>query len=146
MIDAGDGRFRRLTPWSWNVSNGFPDNWTNTGMPDGRRAFMMGNALVIGLVSRVGKALRHQLVVKERRSLHESGCAPRCTRATEGIGRLPSIRAQADAIEGIGMIGFIISSHAFASSNVPTALSIRAQRLSVSVAKKATPTSIRCQG
>ena len=28
-----------------------------TGMPDGRRAFMMGNALVVGLVERVGRAL-----------------------------------------------------------------------------------------
>jgi DNA (cytosine-5)-methyltransferase 1 len=37
--------------------NGFEDEWTNTGMPDGRRAFMMGNALVVGLVERVGRAL-----------------------------------------------------------------------------------------
>jgi hypothetical protein len=26
-------------------------------MPDGRRAFMMGNALVVGLVEKVGRAL-----------------------------------------------------------------------------------------
>ena len=57
MIDAGDGRLRRLTPLELERLNGFPDDWTDTGMPDGRRAFMMGNALVVGLVSRVGKSL-----------------------------------------------------------------------------------------
>ncbi|HEX6581858.1 MAG TPA: DNA (cytosine-5-)-methyltransferase [Actinomycetota bacterium] len=57
VIDAGDGRLRRLTPLELERLNGFPDDWTSTGMPDGRRAFMMGNALVVGLVSRVGKAL-----------------------------------------------------------------------------------------
>jgi hypothetical protein len=36
--------------------NGFDPGWTE-GMPDGRRAFMMGNALVVGLVARVGDAL-----------------------------------------------------------------------------------------
>ena len=34
-----------------------PDDWTDTGMPDGRRAFMMGNALVVGLVEQIGAAL-----------------------------------------------------------------------------------------
>ena len=33
--------------------NGFEDDWTDSGMPDGRRAFMMGNALVVGAVARV---------------------------------------------------------------------------------------------
>ena len=50
VIDAGDGRLRRLTPLELERLNGFPDDWTDTGMPDGRRAFMMGNALVVGLV------------------------------------------------------------------------------------------------
>ena len=45
VIDAGDGRLRRLTPLELERLNGFPDDWTDTGMPDGRRAFMMGNAL-----------------------------------------------------------------------------------------------------
>jgi DNA (cytosine-5)-methyltransferase 1 len=57
VIDAGDGRLRRLTPLELERLNGFPDHWTDTGMPDGRRAFMMGNALVVGLVSRVGEFL-----------------------------------------------------------------------------------------
>jgi DNA (cytosine-5)-methyltransferase 1 len=57
VIDAGDGRLRRLTSLELERLNGFPDDWTNTGMPEGRRAFMMGNALVVGLVGRVGRAL-----------------------------------------------------------------------------------------
>ena len=57
VVDAGDGRLRRLTPVELERLNGFPDGWTDTGMPDGRRAFMMGNALVVGLVERVAETL-----------------------------------------------------------------------------------------
>lgn len=49
--------YRRLTPVELERLNGFPDGWTD-GMPDSRRAFMMGNALVIGLVRRIGIQLR----------------------------------------------------------------------------------------
>ncbi len=45
VIQASDGRYRRLTPIELERLNGFPDDWTKTGMPDTRRAFMMGNAL-----------------------------------------------------------------------------------------------------
>ena len=61
VIDAGDGRLRRLTPLELERLNGFPDGWTETGMPDGRRAFMMGNALVVGWSIRVGEALAQSL-------------------------------------------------------------------------------------
>jgi DNA (cytosine-5)-methyltransferase 1 len=57
LIELEDGRFRRLTPRELERLNGFPDDWTDTGMSDGRRAFMMGNALVVGLIERVGRAL-----------------------------------------------------------------------------------------
>jgi DNA (cytosine-5)-methyltransferase 1 len=57
VIETDDGRLRRLTPIELERLNGFPDDWTNTGMSDGRRAFMMGNALVVGLVDRVARAL-----------------------------------------------------------------------------------------
>jgi DNA (cytosine-5)-methyltransferase 1 len=57
VVAAEDGRLRRLTPVELERLNGFPDGWTDTGMPDGRRAFMMGNALVVGLIERVGRAL-----------------------------------------------------------------------------------------
>ena len=52
-----DGRYRRLTPRELERLNGFPDDWTDTGMPDGRRAFCMGNALVVGIVERIGAEL-----------------------------------------------------------------------------------------
>lgn len=52
----GDKRYRRLTPIELERLNGFPDDWT-TGMPSGRRAFCMGNALVVGLVERIGRAI-----------------------------------------------------------------------------------------
>jgi DNA (cytosine-5)-methyltransferase 1 len=57
VVEADDGRLRRLTPVELERLNGFPDGWTDAGMPDGRRAFMMGNALVVGLIERVGRAL-----------------------------------------------------------------------------------------
>jgi DNA (cytosine-5)-methyltransferase 1 len=58
VIRCDDGRLRRLTPIELERLNGFPDDWTNTGMPDARRAFMMGNALVVGAVELVGRSLR----------------------------------------------------------------------------------------
>ena len=57
VIRTEDGRLRRLTPVELERLNGFEDDWTNTGMSDGRRAFMMGNGLVVGLVTRVASAL-----------------------------------------------------------------------------------------
>jgi DNA (cytosine-5)-methyltransferase 1 len=57
IIRNSEGRYRRLTPIELERLNGFPDDWTNTGMPDGRRAFMMGNALVVGLTRLVADRL-----------------------------------------------------------------------------------------
>jgi DNA (cytosine-5)-methyltransferase 1 len=53
---------RRLTPVELERLCGFPDGWTNppglkSGISDGRRAFFMGNALVVGLVEIIGKVL-----------------------------------------------------------------------------------------
>ena len=49
--------YRILTPVETERINGFPDNWTNTGMPEKFRYFCMGNALVVGLVEKMGKIL-----------------------------------------------------------------------------------------
>lgn len=57
VVATAGGRLRRLTPVELERLDGFPDNWTNTGMPVARRAFMVGNALVVGLVQRVGAEL-----------------------------------------------------------------------------------------
>lgn len=50
-------KIRLLTPVECERINGFPDNWTNTGMTDKRRNFMMGNALVVGIIERIGNEL-----------------------------------------------------------------------------------------
>ncbi len=50
-------KLRFITPIEAERINGFPDNWTNTGMTQKRRYFMMGNALVVGLISKMGKEL-----------------------------------------------------------------------------------------
>jgi DNA (cytosine-5)-methyltransferase 1 len=58
--------YRRLTPIELERLNGFPDNWTKFGanglkIPDTKRAFFMGNALVIGLIEKVGQVLAQEL-------------------------------------------------------------------------------------
>ena len=58
--------YRRLTPIELERLNGFPDNWTlrsvdDKTVSDAKRAFFMGNALVIGLVEKVGKVLASEL-------------------------------------------------------------------------------------
>ena len=65
IIQTKNG-YRRLTPVELERLNGFPDNWTqnfNNGkiVSDGKRAFFMGNALVIGLIERVGKVISLEL-------------------------------------------------------------------------------------
>ena len=49
-----NGRLRRLVPDELDRLQGFPKGWTNTDMSDGRRAFCMGNALVVGVPHRIG--------------------------------------------------------------------------------------------
>lgn len=56
VIQLPDGRFRRLVPVELERLNGFPDNWT-IGMSDTKRAFMMGNALVVGVVAKIANSL-----------------------------------------------------------------------------------------
>ena len=49
---------RRLTPIELERANMFPDNHTLIdGIPDSKRGFLMGNALVVGIIERIGKAL-----------------------------------------------------------------------------------------
>lgn len=51
-----NGKYRRLTPIELERANMFPDNHT-LGVSDTKRAFLMGNALVIGIVEKLGKTL-----------------------------------------------------------------------------------------
>ncbi len=49
---------RRLTPLELERLCMFPDNHTYIpGMSDQRRAFFMGNALVVGVIERIGNSL-----------------------------------------------------------------------------------------
>ena len=61
IIQTKNG-YRRLTPIELERLNGFPDNWTQRDdrdkvVADSKRAFFMGNALVIGLIEKVGKVI-----------------------------------------------------------------------------------------
>ncbi len=60
VVQTESGRFRRLTPVELERLNGFPDGWTE-GMSPVKRAFCMGNALVVGLVERIGDVLADDL-------------------------------------------------------------------------------------
>ena len=52
--DPITNKLRNLTPIECERLNQFPDNWTNYEMPEKRRYFMMGNALVCGIIKRLG--------------------------------------------------------------------------------------------
>lgn len=52
-------KLRLLTPKECERINGFPDDWTNTGMSDKKRYFMMGNALVVGVIEKIGKEIEN---------------------------------------------------------------------------------------
>ncbi|WP_379969627.1 DNA (cytosine-5-)-methyltransferase [Ectobacillus sp. sgz5001026] len=54
--DPQTNRLRILTPKECERLNGFPDNWTE-GMSDRMRYFCMGNALVVGLIERMGRQI-----------------------------------------------------------------------------------------
>lgn len=58
VILTKSGRYRRLTPIELERLNMFPDNHTK-GASDSRRAFLMGNALVTGIVEKIGVVLLH---------------------------------------------------------------------------------------
>ncbi len=65
IINTENGH-RRLTPVELERLNGFPDDWTklddqNRIITDGKRAFIMGNALIVGLIHRVGKIIAHDI-------------------------------------------------------------------------------------
>lgn len=57
VADMGTGRYRTLTPVEAERLQGFDDDWTNTGMPERMRFFCMGNALVVLMITRMGKVL-----------------------------------------------------------------------------------------
>lgn len=57
VSDPGTGKLRILTPIEAERLQGFDDDWTNSGMPQRMRFFCMGNALVVQMITRMGKVL-----------------------------------------------------------------------------------------
>ena len=65
IADPATGRLRILTPVETERIQGFDDEWTKislidgkeTQMPDRMRRFCMGNALVVSMITRMGKVL-----------------------------------------------------------------------------------------
>ncbi|AKP75260.1 Modification methylase HhaI [Priestia megaterium Q3] len=64
--DLDTKRLRVLTPVECELLNDFPPNWTE-GLTDRVRYFCMGNALVVGLVEKMGKKINeiHAMEVQE---------------------------------------------------------------------------------
>jgi DNA (cytosine-5)-methyltransferase 1 len=54
------GRYRRLTPVELERANMFPDGHT-AGVTASKRAFLMGNALVVGVIERLGSQLAREI-------------------------------------------------------------------------------------
>ena len=59
IVLCPSGRYRRLTPLELERLNMFPDNHTS-GVSDIRRAFLMGNALVTGIIEKIGVSLLNE--------------------------------------------------------------------------------------
>lgn len=55
-----NNKYRRLTPIELERLNMFPDNHT-LGVTDTKRAFLMGNALVVGIVEKLGQKILEEL-------------------------------------------------------------------------------------
>lgn len=55
-----NGKYRRLTPVELERLNMFPDNHTE-GVTASKRAFLMGNALVVGIIERLGNTILEEL-------------------------------------------------------------------------------------
>lgn len=65
VVKTKSGRYRRLLPIELERMNMFPDNHTlHPEVSEGRRAFLMGNALVCGIVEQIGKSL-YQFIYDE---------------------------------------------------------------------------------
>lgn len=66
VVKTPSGRYRRLVPIELERLNMFPDNHTyHPDVSDGRRAFLMGNALVCGIVEVIGKSLYRAIFNEE---------------------------------------------------------------------------------
>ena len=66
VVLTRSGKYRRLIPIELERLNMFPDNHTiHPEVSDGRRAFLMGNALVCGVIEKIGKSLYRSVYGEE---------------------------------------------------------------------------------
>ncbi|MBR1551776.1 MAG: DNA (cytosine-5-)-methyltransferase [Muribaculaceae bacterium] len=71
VVQTPSGRFRRLIPIELERLNMFPDNHTyHPEVSNGRRAFLMGNALVCGIVQNIGRSLYRSIYDEAPVSTH----------------------------------------------------------------------------
>jgi DNA (cytosine-5)-methyltransferase 1 len=72
--DPESGRLRVLTPVECELLNDFPPKWTE-GMPNKARYFCMGNALVVGLIQKMGNKIKelyaHEVTTIEQKYLQK---------------------------------------------------------------------------
>lgn len=59
VYDKTIGKIRKITEVEAELIQMFPPNWTKTGMSERQRYFMMGNALVTGIISRLEQKLKN---------------------------------------------------------------------------------------
>lgn len=79
VVRCEDGRLRRLVPLELERLNMFPDDYT-AGASDGRRAFLMGNALVTGVVERIGVELARRIETGGKKVGSKQGAGSRFCR------------------------------------------------------------------
>ena len=71
VVKTKTNRYRRLLPIELERMNMFPDNHTlHPEVSDGRRAFLMGNALVCGIIQEIGRSLYQSIYGEAPTSTH----------------------------------------------------------------------------
>lgn len=66
VYDTQLGRYRKITEVEAELLQMFPPNWTDTGMTSRQRYFMMGNALVTGVISRLEGKLKKIILNEDK--------------------------------------------------------------------------------
>ncbi len=59
IIKTENNKYRFITPIEAERLNQFPDNWTDSLESKNKRYFMMGNALVIGVIKNIAEAIKY---------------------------------------------------------------------------------------
>ncbi len=69
-VIKSDRGLRRLTPIELERLNMFPDDHTKLdGITDAKRAFFMGNALVVGIIEKLGKSLLSSMIIENHKKI-----------------------------------------------------------------------------